>query len=89
MNLRGVDLAGANLDDADLIEADLDARLFTPEDIPKSAIEKIRKAENDLNRKLIDEGMTLISLNDYYRAFGLKPVDIGEAICYMNYKTNL
>lgn len=42
----------------------------------KSDIEKIRKIENELNRRMISE--MYISLNDFYDEVGLPHVDLGE-----------
>ncbi len=41
-----------------------------------SNIEKLRKAENNLNRQMRDENY--ISLNDFYYEIGLSPISIGE-----------
>lgn len=43
-----------------------------------SDIDKIKKAENRLNARLIDE--MYISLNDFYYELGLKPVKIGNEL---------
>lgn len=43
-----------------------------------SNAEKIRKAENDINRQCINE--MYASQNDFYRLIGLKPVDVGERV---------
>lgn len=48
----------------------LSGRRFT------SDIEKVRKAENELNRRMRDENY--ISLNDFYCEIGLDPIKIGE-----------
>lgn len=42
----------------------------------KSNIEKLRKAQNDLNRDLINEAW--ISLNHFYGLIGLGPIKLGE-----------
>ena len=42
----------------------------------KSDIEKLRKAENDLNHDLINEAW--ISLNHFYELIGLGPIKLGE-----------
>lgn len=42
----------------------------------KSDIEKLRKAENELNRQLRDE--MYISLNEFYYQIGLDPIGIGD-----------
>lgn len=42
----------------------------------KSDIEKIRKAENQLNRDLLADNF--VSLNEVYEALGLPPIQIGE-----------
>lgn len=42
----------------------------------KSDIDKLKKAENDLNRQMRDE--MYISLNDFYYEVGLDPVELGE-----------
>lgn len=42
----------------------------------KSDIDKIKKAENELNRQMRDE--LFISLNDFYYAIGLSPISIGD-----------
>ena len=44
----------------------------------KTDIEKLRKAENDLNRQMRDE--IYISLNEFYNAIGLDPIKIGDNI---------
>jgi len=44
----------------------------------KSDMEKIRKAENDLNRDLRNE--MWVSLNNVYDALGLPPIKIGEEV---------
>ncbi len=44
----------------------------------KSDIEKIRKVENELNRRMMDE--MFISLNDFYYEIGLDGIDLGEAL---------
>lgn len=42
----------------------------------KSDIDKLKKVENEINKKLLDEGY--ISLNDFYYAIGLEGTDIGR-----------
>lgn len=42
----------------------------------KSDIDKIKKAENELNRQMRDE--MYVSLNDFYYEIGLDPVKVGE-----------
>jgi hypothetical protein len=42
----------------------------------KSDIERIRKAENVLNRRLIDE--MYVTLNEFYSEIGLSPTAVGE-----------
>ena len=42
----------------------------------KSKIDKIKKAENDLNRRMRDE--MYISLNDFYYEVGLEPIKLGD-----------
>ena len=44
----------------------------------KSKIDKIKKAENDLNRRMRDE--MYISLNEFYYEIGLPSIKIGEDI---------
>lgn len=44
----------------------------------KTDIDKLRKAENDLNRQMRDD--IYVSLNEFYDAIGLDPVKIGENI---------
>lgn len=44
----------------------------------KTDIDKLRKAENDLNRQMRDE--IYISLNEFYYAIGLDPIKIGDSI---------
>lgn len=44
----------------------------------KSDIEKIRKAENELNKDLLADNF--ISLNEVYDALGLPPIGIGEEL---------
>lgn len=44
----------------------------------KSDIEKIRKAENELNRRMRDE--MFISLNDFYYEIGLSGTDLGDEL---------
>lgn len=44
----------------------------------KGDLEKLRQAENDLNRQLIDDSFA--SLNDYYYYIGLEQVKIGDVI---------
>lgn len=44
----------------------------------KSKIERIKKAENDLNRRMRDE--MYISLNDFYYEIGLPSIKIGDDI---------
>lgn len=48
----------------------------------ESNMEKLRKAENDLNRKLINE--MYASQNDFYDLIGLPQVDIGEELGWNN-----
>lgn len=43
-----------------------------------SDIEKLKKAENDLNRQMRDE--MYISLNEFYCEIGLEPIGIGDTI---------
>lgn len=42
----------------------------------KSSIEKLKKTENELNRRMRDE--TYISLNEFYYEIGLKPISVGD-----------
>jgi hypothetical protein len=42
----------------------------------KSDIDKLKKAENELNRRMLNE--TYISLNEFYYEIGLKNIDIGD-----------
>lgn len=42
----------------------------------KSDIEKLRKIENRLNKRMLDEGF--ISLNELYLEIGLNPVELGD-----------
>ena len=42
----------------------------------KSDIDKLKKAENELNRRMRDE--MYISLNDFYYEIGLNPISIGD-----------
>ena len=42
----------------------------------KSDIDKLKKAENELNRRMIDE--MYISLNEFYYEIGLNPISIGD-----------
>lgn len=42
----------------------------------KSDIDKLKKVENDINKKLLDEGY--IALNDFYDAIGLEGTDVGR-----------
>lgn len=42
----------------------------------KSNIEKLRKIENELNRRMLDT--TFISLNEFYLALGLNPITLGD-----------
>lgn len=44
----------------------------------KSDMEKIRRAENELNRRMMDE--MYISLNDFYYEIGLPGISIGEGL---------
>lgn len=44
----------------------------------KSSIEKLRKAENILNKDLREE--TYVSLNEFYSEIGLKPTKIGDLL---------
>ncbi len=44
----------------------------------KSDIEKIKKAENELNRRMRDE--MFISLNDFYYEIGLSGTDLGDEL---------
>ena len=44
----------------------------------RSDIEKIRKAENELNRRMLDE--MYISLNEWYYEIGLKPTNVGDEL---------
>ena len=44
----------------------------------KSDIDKIKKAENELNRRMRDE--MYISLNEFYYEIGLNPISIGDDI---------
>lgn len=44
----------------------------------KSDIEKLKKAENELNRRMRDE--MYISLNDFYFEIGVKPIDLGDEL---------
>lgn len=42
----------------------------------KSDIDKLKKAENELNRQMRDE--MYISLNDFYYEVGLEPIKLGD-----------
>ena len=42
----------------------------------KSDIDKLKKVENELNRRMIDE--MYISLNEFYYEIGLNPISIGD-----------
>lgn len=44
----------------------------------KTDIDKLRKAENDLNRQMRDD--IYVSLNEFYYAIGLDPIKIGDSI---------
>lgn len=44
----------------------------------KTDIDKLRKAENDLNRQMRDD--IYVSLNEFYYAIGLDPIKIGDNI---------
>lgn len=44
----------------------------------KSDIEKIRKSENELNRRMLQDGY--IMLNDLYDEIGLNPIPIGDKV---------
>lgn len=44
----------------------------------RSAIDKIRRAENELNKRMLSEHY--ISLNDFYYELGLKPTDGGDEL---------
>ena len=44
----------------------------------KSDIEKLKKAENELNRRMRDE--MYISLNDFYYEIGIKTIDLGDEL---------
>lgn len=44
----------------------------------KADIEKIRKTENDLNRRMLTE--MYIALNEFYYEIGLPPIDIGNHV---------
>ena len=44
----------------------------------KSDIDRIKKAENELNRNLISE--MYISLNEFYEELGLRPVELGDML---------
>ena len=44
----------------------------------ESTLEKIRKAENDVNRDILNEGFA--SLNDFYTALGLAPNLLGDNV---------
>lgn len=44
----------------------------------KSDIEKLKKTENELNRRMRDE--MYISLNDFYYEIGVKPIDLGDEL---------
>ena len=44
----------------------------------KSDIEKIKRAENELNKKLLSE--MYLSLNEFYDALGLKPTSLGNEL---------
>ncbi|GHU53224.1 hypothetical protein FACS1894132_04810 [Clostridia bacterium] len=50
----------------------------------KSDIEKIRKAENDLNKRMLDD--SYISLNDFYYEIGLSDIKIGYDLGWNIYK---
>ena len=44
----------------------------------RSDIDKLRKAENELNRRMLDE--MYISLNEWYYEIGLKPTKLGDEL---------
>lgn len=44
----------------------------------KTSIDRLRKAENDLNRQMRDD--IYVSLNEFYYAIGLDPIKIGDSI---------
>lgn len=48
----------------------------------KSSIDKIDKALNVLNRRMLSENYC--SLNDYYEEIGLDPIDVGEELGWNN-----
>lgn len=50
----------------------------------KNNIESIRRAENDVNRQIINDFSA--SLNDFYRLIGLPPIDVGDDIGWNNDK---
>lgn len=43
-------------------------------------IEMLRRAQHDLNQKMMNHTPTYISLNDFYYKIGLAPVDIGDDV---------
>lgn len=51
-----------------------------------SDIDKIKKAENELNKRLLNE--MYISLNDFYDSLGLEPTRLGDELGW-NYNGNL
>ena len=53
----------------------------------KSDIEKIKKVENELNRRMRDE--MYISLNDFYYEIGLSPTKLGDDIGWNIDRSNL
>ncbi len=44
----------------------------------RSNVEKIRRAENKFNQKLLREGW--LSINEFYEELGLEPIDIGKEV---------
>jgi len=46
----------------------------------KSDIEKIRRAENDLNKSMIHDFFGYISLNEFYDAIGLPRTELGDVL---------
>ena len=53
----------------------------------KSDVEKIRKAANEVSRRMLDE--IYISLNDFYDEIGLTPVKIGDELGWNVNRTGL
>lgn len=44
----------------------------------RSSVEKLKRAENEINRKMLDE--MYVSLNDFYDEIGLTHIDLGDMV---------